>query len=78
MAGERATRSQTSGSSALAKKDGETLTAQGQAAVPGLTPQQQQDALDAVELLQVQRKRIMKNNRTSAGTDRFLGTVDAA
>lgn len=43
--------------------------------MPGLTPQQQQDA---VELLQAQRKRIMKNNRTSAGTDRFLGTVDAA
>ena len=78
IADERASRSQTSGVAALAKKDGEILIAQGQAAVPGLTPQQQQDAADAVELLQAQRKRIMKNNRTSAGTDRFLDTVDGA
>ena len=31
-----------------------------------------------MELLQAQRKQIMKDNRTSAGTARFLGTVDAA
>lgn len=77
LAGERASRSQASGAAALAKKDSEILVAQGQAAVPGLTPQQQQDALDAVELLQAQRKKIMKNNRASVGTDRFLSTVDA-
>ena len=78
ITGERAGRSQASGAAALAKKDGEILGAQGQAAVPGLTPQQQQDANDAVELLQAQRKKIMKANRVSAGTARFLGTVDAA
>ena len=75
---ERASRSQASGVAALAKKDGEILTAQGQAALPGLTAQQKQDADDAVELLQAQRKRIVKDNRVSAGTARFLGTVDAA
>ena len=75
---ERASRSQTSGVAALAKKDGEILVAQGQAAVAGLTPLQQQDAEDAVELLQAQRKKIVKANRVSAGTDRFLATVDAA
>ena len=78
LAGERAARSQTSGAAALAKKDGEILIAQGQAAVAGLTPQQQEDAEDAVELLQAQRKKIVKSNRVSAGTDRFLATVDAA
>ena len=78
LADARADRSQASGAAALAKKDGEILTAQGQAALPGLTPQQQQDALDNVELLQAQRKKIMRGNRTSAGTDRFLKTVDAA
>ena len=78
IAGERATRSQASGAAALAKKDGEIVTAQAQAALPGLTPQQQQDADDEVELLQAQRKKIMKGNRTSAGTARFLGTVDGA
>ena len=75
---ERASRSQTSGVAALAKKDGEILVAQGQGAVAGLTPLQQQDAEDAVELLQAQRKKIVKANRVSAGTDRFLATVDAA
>ena len=75
---ERASRSKTAGAAALAKKDGEILTAQGMAAVAGLTPQQQQDANDKVELLQAQRKQIMKANRVSAGTARFLGTVDAA
>ncbi|MGY3089823.1 hypothetical protein ACVWYF_002871 [Hymenobacter sp. UYAg731] len=75
---ERASRSQTSGVAALAKKDGEILVAQGQAAVAGLTPLQQQDAEDAVELLQAQRKKIAKANRVSTGTDRFLATVDAA
>lgn len=78
LAGERATRSQANGAAALTKKDAEILIAQGQAAVPGLTPQQQQDALDEVELLQAQRKKIMKANRATAGTDRFLSTVDAA
>ncbi len=78
LASERASRSQTSGAAALAKKDGEILIAQGQAAVVGLTTAQQQDANDEVELLQAQRKKIAKANRTSAGTDRFLSTVDAA
>ncbi|MDQ2770924.1 MAG: hypothetical protein M3Y54_10545 [Bacteroidota bacterium] len=78
LAGERATRSQASGAAALVKKDGDILTAQGQAALPGLTAQQKQDADDAVELLQAERKKIMKANRTTAGTARFLGTVDAA
>ena len=78
LAGERATRSQTAGAAAIAKKDSEILIAQGQAAVVGLTPEQQQDAEDEVELLQAQRKKLMKANRTSLGTDRFLGTVDAA
>ncbi|MBT9392347.1 hypothetical protein KLP40_04155 [Hymenobacter sp. NST-14] len=78
IADERASRSQASGAAALAKKDAEILVAQGQAAVPGLTPEQQQDANDALELLQAQRKKIMKSNRTSAGTARFLSTVDAA
>ncbi|WP_143069747.1 MULTISPECIES: hypothetical protein [Hymenobacter] len=78
LADERADRSQASGAAALAKKDGEILTAQGQAALPGLTPQQQQDALDNLELLQAQRKKIMRSNRSTAGTDRFLKTVDAA
>ena len=78
LAGERASRGQASGAAALAKKDGEILVAQGQAAVAGLTAQQQQDADDAVELLQAQRKRIVKANRVSAGTARFLATVDAA
>lgn len=78
LAGKRATRSQTAGAAALAKKDGEILVAQGQATVAGLTPEQLQDANDEVELLQAQRKKIMKANRTSAGTDRFLATVDAA
>ncbi|SDY58086.1 hypothetical protein [Hymenobacter psychrophilus] len=78
LADERADRSQASGAAALAKKDGEILTAQGQAALPSLTPQQQQDALDVVELLQSERKKIMRGNRTSAGTARFLKTVDAA
>lgn len=75
---ERASRSQASGVAALAKKDGEILIAQGQAAVAGLTPVQQQDAADNVELLQSQRKKIVKANRVGAGTARFLGTVDAA
>ena len=75
---ERASRSQAAGAAALAKKDGEILTAQGEAALAGLTALQQQDAADKVELLQAQRKQIMKANRTSAGTARFLGTVDAA
>ena len=78
LAGERASRSQTSGAAALAKKDSDILAAQNQAAVAGLTPQQKQDADDEVELLQAQRKKIVKANRVSAGTDRFLGTVDAA
>lgn len=78
IADERASRSQVSGAAALVKKDSDILIAQGQAAVVGLTSQQQQDAADAVELLQAQRKKIMKDNRVSAGTDRFLGTVDAA
>jgi hypothetical protein len=78
LAGERASRSQTAGAAALAKKDGEILVAQGQAAVAGLTAQQQEDADDAVELLQAQRKKIVKSNRVSAGTARFLATVDAA
>ncbi len=67
IADERATRSQVSGVAALAKKDSDILVAQGQAAVAGLTAQQQQDALDAVELLQAQRKKIIKDNRVSAG-----------
>ena len=75
---ERASRSQASGVAALAKKDGEILIAQGQAAVVGLSPLELQDANDKVELLQAQRKQIMKANRVSAGTARFLGTVDAA
>ena len=78
LAGERASRSQTSGAAALAKKDSDILAAQNQAAVAGLTPQQKQDADDEVELLQAQRKKIVKANRVSAGTDRFLATVDAA
>jgi hypothetical protein len=78
LAGKRATRSQTAGAAAIAKKDSEILIAQGQAAVAGLTPEQQQDAEDEVELLQAQRKKLMKANRSSAGTDRFLATVDAA
>ncbi|MDB5270570.1 MAG: hypothetical protein JWP58_3610 [Hymenobacter sp.] len=78
LAGERATRSKTAGAAALAKKDVEILVAQGQAAVAGLSAQQQEDADDAVELLQAQRKKIAKSNRVSAGTDRFLATVDAA
>ncbi|MFD2787302.1 hypothetical protein [Hymenobacter rubripertinctus] len=78
IADERASRSQISGAAALAKKDGEILIAQGQAALAGLSAEQQQDANDALELLQAQRKKIMKGNRTSAGTDRFLSTVDAA
>ncbi len=75
---ERTSRSHASGVAALAKKDGEILTAQGQAAVAGLTAQQVQDANDKVELLQAQRKQIVKANRVSAGTARFLATVDAA
>ena len=75
---ERASRSQADGVAALAKKDHDILIAQGEAAVAGLTPQQKQDADDNVELLQAQRKKIMKANRVSVGTDRFLGTVDAA
>ena len=78
LAGERASRSQAAGQATLAKKDAEIIIAQGQAAVPGLTPQQQLDAADALELLVAQRKKIMRDNRVSIGTDRFLGTVDAA
>ncbi len=76
IADERATRSKASGEAALAKKDREILIAQGEAAVAGLTPQQKQDADDAVELLEAERKKIMKANRVSAGTARFLGSVD--
>ena len=75
---ERSDLRQVEGAAALAKKDGEIAVAQGQAAVAGLTPLQQQDAADLVELLQSQRKQIVRRNRTSAGTDRFLDTVDAA
>lgn len=74
---DRADHSQAAGAAALAKKDGEIAVAQGQAAVAGLTAQQQQDATDAVELLQAQRKQIVKRNRTITGTARFLTTVDA-
>ena len=74
---ERSTRSHVAGVAALAKKDSAIVIAQGEAAVVGLTPLQKQDALDAVELLQSQRKKIVKDNRVTAGTDRFLGTVDA-
>ena len=77
LADERAGRSQTAGAAALAKKDGEIVVAQGQAAVAGLTPEQQQDATDAVELLRAQRKQIVKRNRTAVGTARFLADVDA-
>ena len=77
LSDERASRSQASGATALAKKDAEILVAQGQAAVPGLSPAQQQDAADALELLQAQRKQIVKRNRPAVGTARFLATVDA-
>ncbi|MDO7874422.1 hypothetical protein Q5H93_06730 [Hymenobacter sp. ASUV-10] len=77
IADERADRSLASGTAALAKKDSEILIAQGQAALPGLSAEAQQDAADKVELLQAQRKQIVKRNRVSKGTDRFLGTVDA-
>jgi hypothetical protein len=78
LADKRATRSQTAGAAAIAKKDKEILIAQGQTAVAGLTPEQKQDAEDEVELLQAQRKKLMRANRSSVGTDRFLATVDAA
>jgi len=77
LADDRADRSQAAGAATLAKKDAEILRAQDEAARTGLTPQEQQDANDALELLLAQRKKIMKDNRTSAGTARFLGTVDA-
>ncbi|OON67602.1 hypothetical protein [Hymenobacter sp. CRA2] len=78
LAGKRATRSQAAGAAALAKKDKEIMAAQRDADAGGLTAQQQQDANDALELLQYQRKKIVRDNRASAGTDRFLSTLDAA
>ncbi|AMR26896.1 hypothetical protein A0257_07105 [Hymenobacter psoromatis] len=78
LADDRATRSQASGAAALARKEADIVVAQGQATLPGLTALQQQDAADALELLQAQRKQLLKRNRTTTGTDRFLASVDAA
>ncbi|GAB2941702.1 hypothetical protein GCM10027048_02670 [Hymenobacter coalescens] len=77
LAGKRATRSQQAGAETLARKDAEILRARGEAAIAGLSAQEQQDADDKVELLQAQRKKIMRDNRASAGTDRFLAVLDA-
>ncbi|PJJ61005.1 hypothetical protein [Hymenobacter chitinivorans] len=76
LADDRADRSKASGAAALAKKDAEILRAQGEVNAAGLTNLQRQDAIDALELLQAQRKKILKNNRVSAGTNRFLGSVN--
>lgn len=49
LADDRAGRSQ---AAALAKKDAEITVAQSQTTTAGLTPEQRQDALDTLELLQ--------------------------
>ena len=74
----RATRSQSKGALALAKKDAELVIAQGLAAVPGLTGLAKQDADDKVEALVSQRKTILRNNRATGGTAAVLADVDAA
>ncbi|UOQ52294.1 hypothetical protein [Hymenobacter cellulosivorans] len=77
LADDRAARSQASAAAALAKKDKEIAAAERDAAAPGLTPEEQEDADDALDLLRLQRKKIVKNNRANVGTERFLGSVDA-
>ncbi|WP_046244934.1 hypothetical protein [Hymenobacter terrenus] len=77
LADERADRSQASGIAALAKKDGEILSTQNLLATAGLTPEARQDTADELELLQAQRKQIVKRNRQTSGTASFLADVDA-
>ena len=77
LADDRSTRSLMSGTEALAKKDGEILSAQGRLAATGLTVQAHQDIADELELLQAQRKQVVKHNRQSSGTAVFLTDVDA-
>ncbi len=74
----RAARSQSKGAQALARKNTEILIAQGQAAVPGLTGQDKQDADDKVEALISQRKTILRTNRATSGTAVVLDDIDAA
>ncbi|RTQ45724.1 hypothetical protein EJV47_24880 [Hymenobacter gummosus] len=78
LADKRADASQAAGSATLAKKDEEIAQAQYKAAAPGLAGQAKQDADDLVELLQAQRKKIVRDNRADTGLGRFKITVDAA
>lgn len=77
LAGNRADRSQGAAAAALAKKDGEIVSVQNQLTATGLTADQQQDLRDELELLQAQRKQLVKRNRQNAGTEVFLAAVDA-
>ncbi|GAB3832716.1 hypothetical protein [Hymenobacter jeollabukensis] len=77
LADDRATRSQEAGAAALARKDAEILRAQGEAGLAGLSAQEQLDADDKVELLQAQRKKIVRDNRASTGNARFQASLDA-
>ena len=74
----RAARSQSQGAKALAKKNADLLSAQNQAAVPGLTAQEKQDADEKVEALVSQRKTILRNNRVNNGPEAVLADIDAA
>ena len=77
LADERADRSQNSAAAALTRKDGEIQSVQSQLTATGLAPEMQQDLTDKLELLQAQRKQLVKRGRQTAGVGRFLAAVNA-
>ncbi len=78
LADERTSRSLTDVLAAIARKDSAIVKAQGDAGNMALSAQERQDASDDVELLQAERKQLLRRTRTTTGAPVFVANVSAA